>query len=173
MSVSAFALGDPGSYVPHDLHRGERAWAESNCYIDVWIEILHALRLDPMACLPFTLVIDWEGDQWTFFKPPHEDLAALYGLETHELTAWRPILENATAALENGRIVLTEADAFFLPDTQGTDYRTQHTKTTIGIQEIDRQARVLRYFHNSSYHALSGDDFVGLFRLDTAPDPTF
>ena len=41
--------------------------------------MLHALGLDPHACLPFVLSIDWEDDQWTFFKPPHEDLVTLYG----------------------------------------------------------------------------------------------
>ena len=27
-----------------------------------------------MAMLPFTVAIDFEGDQWTFFKPPHDEL---------------------------------------------------------------------------------------------------
>ena len=33
--------------------------------------------------------------------------------------------------------------------------------------------RVLGYFHNSGYHVLRDADFVGLFRLDAAPDPTY
>jgi hypothetical protein len=173
VSVAALHAIDPSTYVPHELHRGERPWAESNCYIDVWIEVLHAMKLEPLASLSFCLAVDWEGDQWTFFKPPHEDLAELYGLETHELTVWRPLIHNAQEALKAGKIVLTEADAFFLPDTAGTDYRRQHTKTTIGIQELDVEGRVLGYFHNSSYHALRDADFAGLFRLDAAPDPTF
>jgi hypothetical protein len=72
-----------------------------------------------------------------------------------------------------GKVVLTEADAFFLPDTQGTDYRAQHTKTTIGIETIDIDAKKLGYFHNAGYYTLEGADFVGLFRLDLPPDPTF
>jgi hypothetical protein len=171
--VAALKSIDAKQYVPHELHRAERAWGESNCYIDVWIEVLHALGCDPHACLSFVLAIDWEGDQFTFFKPPHEDLTSLYGVDVQELTVYKPLLDNACEQLRGGKIVLAEADAFFLPDTAGTDYRTAHTKTTIGIQEIDLEARSLGYFHNSSYHSLRDADFVGLFRLDASPDPTF
>lgn len=173
MTVAALRPIRPEEYVPHELHRIERAWGESNCYIDVWIEVLHALGCEPYACLPFVLGIDWEGDQFTFFKPSHDELMTLYGVDVQELNVYRPIIDNACEQLANGRIVLTEADAFFLPDTAGTDYRSQHTKTTIGIQEIDREERRLGYFHNSSYHVLQGADFASLFRLDAPPDPTF
>ena len=171
--VHALAHIDQKAYVPHELHRGERAWGESNCYIDVWIEVLNALGCDPHACLPFVLGLDWEGDQFTFFKPPHEDLLELYGVDIQELTVYKPLVQNAIEQLKQGKIVLSEIDAYFLPDTAGTDYRTQHTKTTIGIQEIDLENHRLGYFHNSSYHELGDADFVGLFRLDSAPDPTF
>jgi len=172
-AVAALRHIDATSYVPHDLHAGARAWAESNCYIDVWIEVLHALGCEPTACLPFVLGLDWEGDQFTFFKPPLEDLFEAYGVEVQELTVYRTILANAAEQLRGGNLVLTEADAFYLPDTAGTDYRSHHTKTTIGIQEIDLDARALGYFHNASYHVLRDADFVGLFRLDAPPDPTF
>jgi hypothetical protein len=172
-AIQAFAALDAKTYAPHALHGAERAWTESNCYIDVWIEILHALGLDPHACIPHVFPADFEGDQWTFFKPSHDDLFSLYGLEVHELNVWRPLIHNVTAQLAGGRIVLTEVDAFFLPDTAGTDYRTQHTKTTIAIQDIDVERRTLGYFHNSSYHALGDTDFVSIFRLDTPPDPAY
>ena len=35
------------TFVPHPLHATERSWTETNCYVDVWIEVLHALGLDP------------------------------------------------------------------------------------------------------------------------------
>ena len=60
---------DPAAYQRHSLHGEQRIWVEKNCYVDLWIELLHALRLEPLAMLPFTLAIDFEGDQWTFFKP--------------------------------------------------------------------------------------------------------
>ena len=173
MSLFAFASLDPATYTPHDLHRKERAWAETNCYVDVWIEILSSLKLNPIACLPIVFGIDFDGDQWTFFKPSHEDLFELYGVDVQELNVWRTLLENSTEQLRRGRLVLTEADAFHLPDTVGTDYQTQHTKTTIGIQEIDPEQRVMGYFHNGGYHRLSGNDFANTFRLDRAADSTF
>jgi Domain of unknown function (DUF1839) len=66
-----------------------------------------------------------------------------------------------------------QPDAFWLPDTAGTDYRTQHSKTTILVTSMDMQARQLGYFHNAGYFELSGEDFSQLFRLDAAPDASF
>ncbi|HEX3597368.1 MAG TPA: DUF1839 family protein [Polyangiaceae bacterium] len=171
MSTNAFAPLDASTYVPHELHRSERAWVESNCYIDVWIELVHALGLDPYAFLPHVLPVDFEGDQWTFFKPSHDDIYALYGLDVHELNVWRPLIENVREHVGGGKVVLTEVDAFYLPDTAGTDYRRQHTKTTIGIQHIGDGT--LGYFHNSSYHALNGDDFASIFRVGVPSDPAY
>ncbi len=70
---------DPATFCPHPLHAAERTWTETNCYVDMWIEVLHALGLDPVAAAAFTLSCDFEGDQWTFFKYPPEDLRALSG----------------------------------------------------------------------------------------------
>jgi hypothetical protein len=173
VAVYAFAPIDPSAYVPHELHRTERAWTESNCYIDVWVEIIHALGMDPCACLPHVLPVDFDGDQWTFFKPSHDDLWTIYGLEVQELNVWKPLLENTQEQLENGRVVLSEVDAFYLPDTAGTDYRTQHTKTTIGMQGLDVEKGTLGYFHNSGYHQLQGEDFGRLFRVGVPRDPTY
>jgi hypothetical protein len=170
VNIAAIRAIDPTEYAVHELHGADRAWAESNCYVDVWIEILHSLGCEPLACLSFVLNIDWEGDQFTFFKPPHSHLTELYGLEVQELNVYRSLLENAHEQISAGRLVLAEADAFFLPDTSGTSYRSQHAKTTIGIQEIDVEARTLGYYHNSGYHSLSGEDFVDLFRLAMPPD---
>jgi len=179
---------DAGTYQKHALHGGpssvptgrsselaDRApvWVEKNCYVDLWIEALHALRLEPLAMLPFTLAVDFEGDQWTFFKPSLDELRELYGIDVQELTVWRPLMAHAVEHLGAGKLVSTETDAFWLPDTAGTDYRTQHSKTTILLASIDVQARQLGYFHNAAYFELSGEDFGQLFRLDAAPDPQF
>jgi hypothetical protein len=179
---------DAGTYQRHCLHggpakaRGEDrpagvdrppVWVEKNCYIDLWIEALHALGLEPLAMLPFTLAVDFEGDQWTFFKPSLEELRELYGIDVQELTVWRPLIEHAVEHLSAGKLVSTEADAFWLPDTAGTDYRSQHSKTTILLNCVDVDARRLGYFHNAGYFELSGEDFSQLFRLDHAPDAEF
>jgi Domain of unknown function (DUF1839) len=148
-------------------------WVEKNCYIDLWIEALHALRLEPLAMLPFTLAVDFEGDQWTFFKPSLEELRDLYGIDVQELTVWRPLVEHAVEHLSAGKLVSTEADAFWLPDTAGTDYRNQHSKTTILLNSIDVDARRLGYFHNAGYFELAGEDFSQLFRLERPLDAEF
>jgi hypothetical protein len=72
----------------HVLHQGERVWAETNCYVDLWIELLHGYGLDPRAALAFTVTQDFEGDQFTFFKFPLEDLDKLYGLQVQELAIY-------------------------------------------------------------------------------------
>lgn len=164
---------DAASYSRSPLHAETFVWLEKNCYIDVWIEVLHALRLDPLAVMPFTLAIDFEGDQWTFFKPPHDELRDLYGLDVQELTVWRPLIEHAVEHLKAGKLISTEADAYWLPDTAGTDYRRQHTKSTIVLNDIDVEARRLGYFHNTGYFVLQGEDFARLFRLDEEADPGF
>jgi hypothetical protein len=160
-----FAL-DPRDYQAHSLHGHERDFRETNCYVDLWIEVLHALGLDPTACLAFTLASDFEGDQWTFFKPPHGDLQALYGVRVEELSLWRPLLEHVRTQVARRRLPLVEVDSFFLPDTAASDYRRQHVKTTIGISKVDTSSRALRYFHNDGFYELAGGDFDGLFRLD-------
>jgi hypothetical protein len=164
---------DASTYVPHALHREGQAWLEKNCYVDVWIEAVHALGLEPRAMLASTVTADFYGDQWAFFKPAHTDLRALYGITVSELNVWRPLLHHALHHTRQGNFVFTESDSFYLPDTSGTDYRRNHVKSTIAINAIDVEARKLGYFHNASYYELSGDDFVALFRLDAPPDPTF
>jgi uncharacterized protein DUF1839 len=172
-SASVLRGLDPATYRRHSLHTEGCVWVEKNCYVDIWIEVIHALGLEPRAILPFTAAIDFEGDQWTFFKPPHDELRDLYGLDVQEMYVWRPLLEHALEHVGAGRMISTEADSFWLPDTSGTDYRRQHTKSTIVLNEIDVEKRRLGYFHNAGYYSLEGEDFARTFRLDLPPDPTF
>lgn len=157
---------DPQSYQRHLIHGADRIWAETNCYTDLWIELLYAFNHEPIAAMPFTLTIDFEGDQWTFFKIPFADIYELYGLDVQELSIWKPLIQHTEEQIGLGRPVLVEVDSFYLPDTHGTAYKTAHTKTTIGAVEIDVQAKHLGYFHNQGYYHLSGDDFTNLFRLE-------
>ncbi|WP_323493229.1 MULTISPECIES: DUF1839 family protein [unclassified Undibacterium] len=161
------------AWVSHALHAADAVWPETNCYIDVWIELLHSRGLNPLACLPVVFANDFEGDHWTFFKPAHADLFTLYGVDVQELHVWRSLLENATLQLARGRVVLCEVDAFHLPDTSGTDYQQNHVKTTIAMVKIDAITRQLGYFHNRAYHRLAGEDFTRMFRLDVAADPSY
>ncbi|HVU49801.1 MAG TPA: DUF1839 family protein [Polyangia bacterium] len=171
--VAVLPALDAATYKRHALHADDRVWLEKNCYIDICIEVVHALGLEPLAMLGFVTAIDFEGDQWTFFKPPHDELRELYALDFQELNVWRPLSAHVVEHLAGGKLVSTEADAFYLPDTAGTDYQRQHTKTTIVIQDFDLERRRLGYFHNAGYFALEGDDFGQLFRVGFPPDPTF
>jgi hypothetical protein len=162
---------DGASYRSHPLHSGERTWTETNCYVDLWIELLHALGLDPLAAAAFTLSTDFEGDQWTFFKFPSEDLRALFGLEVAEFNIWRPTLDHAEEQLGLGRLFIMDADAFFLPDTSGVSYQIAHVKSAMVPNTIDRDERRLGYFHNAGYFELEGDDFDGVFRRGRYSDP--
>ena len=163
---------EPANYRRHALHADDCVWIEKNCYADLWIEFLHALRLEPHAMLPFVIGIDFEGDQWTFFKPLHDEIRDLYGIDVQELTVWRPLLDHTIEHLTAGKFISTEADAFWLPDTAGTDYRNKHTKTTIVLADVDTSAQRLGYFHNAGYFTLEGEDFTQLFQLAREPDPS-
>lgn len=175
MTTAATAIQglDAVTYRRNVLHAESCVWVEKNCYIDIWIEVIHALGLEPRAILPFVVAVDFEGDQWTFFKPPHAELMDLYGIDVQELNVWRPLLEHALEHLAAGKMISTEADAFWLPDTSGTDYRRQHTKSTIVLNDIDLEKRTLGYFHNAGYYRLDGEDFARTFRLEQPHDPTF
>lgn len=155
----------------HPLHAPGRHWPETNCYTDLWIGLLHALDFEPLAMLPFTVAQDFEGDQFTFFKPPPEDLRILYGLEAMELALYDRVEAHAAVQLRRGRPVLVEVDGFHLPDTRGTSYRARHVKTTIAILGLDAAGRRLDYIHNAGRFTLEGEDFDGLFRRP--PDGLF
>jgi hypothetical protein len=159
---------EPQTYQPHFLHGEERAWTETNCYVDLWIELLHGYGLDPLPALAFNVAIDWEGDAFTFVKPWLEDLYELYGLDTMEHTLWKPLPTHILEQLQQQRPVIVELDSFFLPDTRGTAYQIEHVKTSVACEAIDLERRTLRYFHGRGYHELSGTDFAGAFRLEAA-----
>jgi hypothetical protein len=158
---------DPATYRRSPLHADDRIWTETNCYTDLWIELLHALGLEPLAVAAFTLSTDFEGTQWSFIKPPLEDLRSVYGIEVAEMNVWRPVLDHVEEELGLGRLLTVEVDAWHLPDTVGVSYRSEHTKTSIVPQMVDRADRVLRYFHGAGFHELRDADFDGVF----APSP--
>jgi hypothetical protein len=170
--ASVLGLSPTQAYRSHRLHDDERTWPETNCYVDLWIEVLHALDLEPTAGLAFTLAMDFEGDQYTFFKFSLDELRLLYGIEVQELNVWRPLSEQAAEQVSLGRFFMPEVDSFYLPDTAGVSYRIDHGKSSIAIDAIDVAARTLHYFHGRGHYTLSGADFAGVFRLDEhAPAP--
>ncbi|MGZ4271785.1 MAG: DUF1839 family protein [Solirubrobacteraceae bacterium] len=155
---------DPASYARHALHAGGRAYDETNCYTDVIVELLHARGDEPLAALGCAVRVDFEGDQWTFLKPPPEELEGLFGVDVHEMQPYRPLPEQIAQQLAAGRTLLVEVDSFHLPDTAATSYGREHVKTSIAAEAIDPAAERLRYFHGPGLFELSGDDYRGVFR---------
>lgn len=160
---------DPEAYQRHRIHTQERDWAETNCYVDIWIELLHAIGHEPIAAMPFTLAIDFEGDQWTFFKFPLRDIYELYGIDVQELAIWKPLVTHIEEQIAEGKPVLVELDSYFLPDTAGMAYKVAHVKSTVAVIEIDIEKRHLGYFHGQGYYHLDGEDFIKALRLNDEP----
>lgn len=153
------------AFAAHRLHDLERSWPETNCYVDLWIELLASMGETPEAALGFTVLQDLEPDQFTFFKLPIEDLRRLYGLTVQELSIYRTMEQHASLHVGRGHIVLIEVDAFWLPDTAATTYRRVHAKTTIAVDSIDRVRGECAYLHNAARNVLVGEDYRGAFRL--------
>jgi hypothetical protein len=163
-TVCVFEGLDPTTYARHELHDPARNWPETNCYVDLLIEVLGQRGHDPRAALAFTVAQDYEGDQFTFFKIPPADLALLYGVEILELAIFDRLEEHVRVQLARGRLPMIEVDSYHLPDTRGITYRTSHSKTTIGVNVLDSVGRRLDYFHNGGYFRLDGEDFDALLR---------
>jgi Domain of unknown function (DUF1839) len=163
--VSLFGL-DPATYAPSALHQPDRTFPETNCYVDLWIELLHAQGIPPDSAMAFACAVDFEGDQWTFFKPPPEELLRLHGIDVHEMQLYRPTVEHVLEQVQAGRTMTLEVDSFYLPDTTATAYQRAHVKSSIAVEGIDAAGQRLRYFHGAGYYELSGADYRGVFRLE-------
>ena len=161
---------DPAGYDRHALHSTGRSYPETNCYSDIVIELLHACGYEPLAAFGHLVRMDFEGDQWTFFKPPPEDLERLYGIDIHEMQPYRPLPEQMTEQIEQGRTIIVELDSWYLPDTATTSYRSEHVKTSVAVDAIDPAAEVMHYFHSAGLYELSGEDYRGVFRIGAPRD---
>ena len=159
---------DPATYQPHAIHSGERNYLETNCFTDIISELLHAHGDEPLASFGSFVRMDFENDQWTFFKPRPEDMELLYGLDIHEIQPYRSIPLQIAEQLGLGRTMTIELDGWYLPDTAATSYRAGHVKTGVIAEAIDVGAERFRYFHNASLYELGGEDYRGAFRLGDA-----
>ncbi|MGO9761026.1 MAG: DUF1839 family protein [Solirubrobacteraceae bacterium] len=156
---------DPASYRSHALHKPGRTYGETNCYTDILIELLHARGAEPLAAMGAAVRVDFEGDQWTFFKPFVADLELLFGIDVHEMQPYRPLPAQAAEQIAEGRTLIVELDSWYLPDTHGMSYRCEHVKSSVVIEGIDPAGERLRYFHGTGLYELSGEDYRGVFRL--------
>ncbi|MGY8526757.1 DUF1839 family protein [Paracidovorax citrulli] len=152
-------------HTSHYLHTEQAVWPQTNCHIDLWIELLHGWELDPLAALAFTVAQDFEGDQFTFFRYPACDVERLYGVVVQELSLYDSLEHHVATQTARGNVVLLEVDGYYLPDNRAGAYRRQHGKTTVGIDVLMPEARGVGYYHNDGYHVARADDYDGLFRL--------
>ena len=161
--IRAIPSLDPQTHVAHRLHGADRQWLETNCSVDLWIELLHALGREPLAVLGVTARLDFEGDQFTFFKLPPGEVEALTGVELCELSLYDELIPHLETQVARGRMPLIEVDAWHLPDTRGVSYGIEHSKTTIGVNLIDPRGKRVEYLHNAGCFAASGADFDAIF----------
>ena len=68
--MSPARIETPPARQPHALHRADRTWEQTNCSLDLWIELLHHLGLEPLAAFGGAVRLDFEGDQYTFLRIP-------------------------------------------------------------------------------------------------------
>jgi len=167
---SLFGL-EASSYQPHMVHGPGRSYPETNCYTDIIIELIHARGDEPLAALGYLVRSDFEGDQFTFFKPPPEDLETLFGIDIHEMQPYRPLPTQIAEQIDAGRTIIVELDAWYLPDTATTSYRREHVKTSVAAEAIDLERGWMRYFHGPSLFELDGEDYLRIFHLEGDTDP--
>ncbi|MBV9119701.1 MAG: DUF1839 family protein [Chloroflexi bacterium] len=168
--IASHDLPAPAEYVGHWLHiDSSRVWQEHNCYVDLWIELLHSLGLNPLPAFYTALLAGFQADQWTFVKPDHWAIARLFGIDVIEVDIWRGVEAHVLAQLENHSVPLLETDCWYLPDTAGMSYQQQHKKSAIAIVAVEPESQVLRYFHNRGFHEIRGADYRGALYLDEPP----
>ena len=143
----------------HRLHALDRDWPETNCELDLWIELAAARGLAPEAMLGFTVGQDFLADQFELLVPPREEIERFYGATVRMLALYARFEDQFVAQIRDGGVVLLETDSFYLPDAQGVSYRSRHVKSSIAIRSIDPAARELDYFHNLGLWRLGGDDY--------------
>ena len=125
--VSLLGL-DPATYVPHALHAGDRTYTETNCYTrHPHRAAPRARRRAPRGGRASRVRMDFEGDQWTFFKPPPEDLERLFGIDIHEMQPYRPLPEQIAEQLARGRTMHRRA-RLLVPAGHGVDQLPQRAR---------------------------------------------
>ncbi|AZG16072.1 MULTISPECIES: DUF1839 family protein [Cupriavidus] len=145
------------------LHGGNPVWSHANRHIDLWIELLHGWNFEPIAALPFTVTLDFSGDQFTPSNIPPADLEQLFGIVRDELSTYGRLEAHVAAQTNRGNAVLLEVDSYQLPQPAST-YRRQHARACIAIDVLVPDATAVGYYHHDGYHTASGDDYLAIFR---------
>ncbi|PWK33107.1 DUF1839 family protein [Cupriavidus plantarum] len=146
------------------LFGGNPVWSHVNRHIDLWVELLHGWNFEPIAALPFTVTLDFAGDQFVSSNIPSADLERLYGIVQDELSTYGSLEAHVAAQTSRGNAVLLEVDNYQLPQPPGA-YRRQHARSCIAIDVLVPEANAVGYYHHDGYHTASGDDYMSIFRL--------
>ena len=149
---------DPPATSPHPLHAPDADLAGDQLLrrsLDRGAARRWARRRRRCSASPLTQ--DFEGDQFTFFKSPLDDLEALYGVRVQELAIYDR-LERHVADAGRARPACAWSRSTLLP----ARHRTALTYRTRARQDDDRHqprsiaaAARLDYFHNAGYFQLS------------------
>lgn len=150
------------------LHGGNPVWARANHHIDLWVELLHAWKFDPLAALPFAVAQDFEVDQFTLATFPYGDLERLFGIVCSELSTYDRLETHIAAQTSRGNVVLLEVDSFYLPQSNNA-YRRHHVRSCIGIDVLVPEAMAMGFFHGDGYHTASGDDYAAILHRAAVP----
>ena len=81
--------------------------------------------------------MDFEGDQWTFFKPPPEDLELLFGIDIHEMQPYRPLPLQARRA-DRQRPHADRRARLLVPARHRGDQLPQRARQELGRDRGDR-----------------------------------
>ena len=115
-----------------------------------------------MGC---TVRMDFEGDQWTFFKPLPRTSSCCSGSTSTRCSPTARCPSRPPSRSPSGRTMIVELDSWYLPDTAATSYRAR-TRQELGRRRGDRPGgERLRYFHGTGLYELDGEDYRGVFRL--------
>jgi len=156
----------PATHRPDQaLHGPGAAWPETNCALDLYLELLNVTGRMPRALGVIAFSADFFGDCWVTLKPGSDDLLR-HGLSIVEYNTTGPLLGHVVTQLGAGRLMTVEVDSWWLPDTVGTAYRADHVKTSITPIRIDGAARTMDYLHNAGCYELGGEDFDAVWSED-------
>ncbi len=74
----------PQAYRPHALHDAVSAYGLNNCYVDLLVELVHALGEDPLAMLGSLAAPSGRPRSVHLRQAPPGGPRALYGIDVHE-----------------------------------------------------------------------------------------
>ena len=120
------------TFAPHPLHAAERTWTETNCYVDVWIEVLHALGLDPVAGVRLHAQLRLRGRPVDVLQVPARgpaDPVRHRGRRAERLAARSSTTSRSSSAWAG--CARSRATPGSCPTPGGVSYGTDHVKTTI------------------------------------------